>query len=528
MASKLKTFNIKSHVGGLNIYANATQVKDDESPDLLNTICIGLTGVTGRQGFIKLISTEAVAGHKIQGIFSYITNSVNEVLYVTNGVLYKYNGSGGSTEVTGGTFSATANVNACQVGSRLYFADGATALCYYDGTNIVTTGISAAPTKIKQVIKYNNRLYCNSDDQKSRVYYGKPMGSDGTATDTGDFTSGATAGYFDFGLGQEVVGFAKRESYLYVFNKNQIHQITPVVSSGTLDHTQTIISSSLGCRAPRSIENVENDVYFVDSTVYSLGEVANYSALRTTNVSAKIAKLFANMNQASIVDVATIYYDKEETILISVQVGSSCNDHIVAYQLGYKAWTYWDGIKANSFLDYVDSSDVKHPYFGCDQATSLVYELYQGLNDDGVAINKKYRTKLFDLDKFNIEKIFQSWNIQLGGVYGVTTVNLYVDGVLADTATFSSGTGAITSDGWGTETLGTFPMGLEGNFTEGSSTEASVSNDWRWHTLSTSPSGTNFQLEFINNNLDENFEIKQEVIGYLELPYYKRNTAKEV
>lgn len=527
MASKLKTFNIKSHVGGLNMYANATQVKDNESPDLLNIIFTGLTGFTGRQGFVKLLDAEVSTGNKIQGIFSYVTNSVNEILFVTNGVLYKYDGAGGADEVTGGTFSTTANVNACQVGSRLYFADGTTALCYYDGTNIVTTGISAAPTKIKQVIKYNNRLYCNSDDQKSRVYYGKKLGSDGTATDTGDFTSGADAGYFDFGLGQEVVGFAKRESYLYVFNKSQIHQITPVVSSGTLDHTQTIVSSTLGCRAPRSIDNVENDVYFVDSTIYSLGEVANYSVLRTTNVSAKISKLFANMNQAAITDVAVIYYDNEETLLVAIQVGGSTNDHIVAYQLGYKAWTYWDSIKANCFLDYVDSNNEKHLYFASDEK-SLIYELYQGLNDDGAAINRKYKTKQFDLDKFNIEKIWQNWNVQLGGVYGVLTVNFYVDGSLVDTTVFSSGTGAITSDGWGTEPLGTFPLGLEGDYAEASSSEANASNDWRWHTLATSPSGTNFQMEFVCNNLDQNFEVKQEVIGYLELPYYKRNTEKEV
>lgn len=527
MASKLKVFPIKSHVGGLNVYANATQVKDNESPEMVNIVFKGLTGITGRQGFIKLLQEEKEAGKKIQGMFSYITNSVNEILFVTNGKLYKYNGAGGANLISGGTFSSTANVNACQIGNRLYFADGITNLCYYDGTNISTTGINAAPTKIKQLIKYNQRLYCNSSDQNSRVYYGKKMSSDGSATDTGDFSSGADSGYFDFGLGQEVVGFAKRENYLYVFNKNQINQITPVVSSGTLDHQQTIVSNALGCRAPRSIENVENDVYFVDSTVYSLGEVANYSTLRTTNVSAKVSELFANMNQASIDNVSTIYYDKEETILIAVQVGETSNDHIVAYQLGYKGWIYWDSIKANSFLDYVDANNIKHLYFGSDY-NGYIYEMYQGLNDDGVAINKRYKTKQFDLDTFHIEKIFQNWNIQLGGVYGILTVNMYVDGVLVDVATFSSGTGSITSDGLGTEPIGTFVFGIEGNFLESSSTQASASNDWRWHTLTSSPSGTNFQFEFVNNNLDENFEIKQETVGYLQLPYYKRNTQKEV
>jgi hypothetical protein len=150
------------------------------------------------------------------------------------------------------------------------------------------------------------------------------------------------------------------------------------------------------------------------------------------------------------------------------------------------------------------------------------------LTDDGAAINKQFKTKEFDLKEFNIEKIFQFWNIQLGGIYGVLTVNLYVDGTVADSISFSSGASVGTSDGVGTSPVGTFVFGLEGNYTESSSTAATVNNDWRWHTLNSSPSGTTFQLEFTNNTVDENFEIKQANIAYLPLPAYKRSPDREV
>jgi hypothetical protein len=598
MGSKIKLAVVNSLVGGFNSFNNATQVKDNESPDLLNVVFAGLTGISKRQGYIKL-SAEVVAGKKITGIFSYVTNSVREILYVCNSKLYKLSGSS-SIEVTGGTFSTT-NVNAIQLGTRLYLFDGVTALQYYNGTNIVTTGISAAPTKVNQGIKFNNRLYCTSNDQKSRVYFGKPLQADGTATDTGDFTSSivstllngalaATAtsitvdsttgfpatgnividseiisytgidattftgctrgafgttniahddnaklqttshgGYVDFGLGVEVTGFGKSGTSLYVFLKNGIKSLSPQVTAGVLDHSSSIISNSIGCRAPRSIENVENDIYFMSDTIYSLGEIATYSTIRTTNVSARVSKLFAGMTQTAIANVACIYYDREETFIVAFQSGTACNDHILAYQIPYKAWTYWDSVKVNSWLDWIDSTDTKHLYYVSDDSTnSYIYELYQGLSDDGVAVLANYKTKEYDLKEFNIEKIYQNWNLQLGGVYGILTVNLYANGVVADTISFSSGSGATTSDGLGTLPMGTFLLGLEGNFTDATSTGITLSNDWRWHTLVTSPNGTTFQMEFINNNLNESFEVKQASVGYLPLPYHKRDALKEV
>lgn len=524
MGSKIKVAQIPSFVGGLNVFNNATQVKENESADLLNISFKGLTAITKRRGYIKH-SAEITAGKRIQGLFSYITNTVREKLFVCDGKLYRHGTP--SAEITGGTFTSD-NVNAIQVGDRLYLFDGTTALSYYNGSNIVTTGITAAPTKVSQSIFFNNRIYCASNDQKSRVYFAKPLTSTGAATDSGDFTTGNTAGFVDYGLGKEVVGFAKTSSILYVFLKDGIRTLNPTVNEGVLDHTQSIISNSVGCRSPRSIENVSNDIYFMNDTIYSLGEVANYATIRTTNVSARVSKLFSGMTQSAIKNVACIYYDKEETFLVSFQSGSSCNDHILAYQIPYKSWTYWDNIYANSFLDWIDDDDIKHLYFGSDSTSSYVYELYQGLNDDGSAFDCFYKTKEFDLKSFNIEKIFQNWNIQLGGTYGITTVRLYVNGVVQDEVPFSSGSGAITSDGLGTSPLGTFVLGLEGNYADATSSDTSVSNDWRWHTLVTSPTGTTFQLEFRNDNLNESFEIKQANVGHLELPYYKRSAEKEV
>lgn len=534
MASKVKVFQIKSVSGSINTYLNPTQVGNDETPDALNTIPIGLTATTGRQGYIKLTTMLVASGYKGQGIFTYITNTTREVLYVVNGVLYKYDGSGGSTAITGGTFSTTNNVRAAQVGTRLYLVDGITALQYYDGSNIVTTGINSAPTKIKQVIAYNKRLYCDSDDNKDRVYYGGALGVDGTATNTGDFqsTAPAYAGFFGFGGGRETVSFAKLSSSLYVFLKDAIKRIDPVATTGTssaLDHTSTDISNSIGCLAAASVDNVDNDVFFLNHTIYSLGEVGTYTSLRTKNVGAKVSSFFEAASRSAIASSSAIYDDSHEMYLISIQDAASYKDTVIGYSVPYKAWFKWTGMSVNSFVSFIDANNIQHLYFISDNtAASYVYELFQGVNDDGVAINKYHKTKEFDMALFNIEKIFQFWNAQFGGVYGTITIDFYVDGSLADSVSFQSGASSNTADGIGTGVLGTFPIGKEGNFTEVSASGTTISNDWRWHTLTSSPNGTTFQIVIRNNNINENFEIKQYSVGYLELPLYKRSSLREV
>jgi len=156
---------------------------------------------------IRMYTSTTIAG---QGIYTYITATDVEELIIVGGVLYKKT-TNTWTEITGGNFSTTARVCAAQVGSRLYFADGATALCYYNGTNIVTTGVASAPLP-SFLIFYNRRLYCNDVNNPDRYYFGGAIDpTTGAATNTGNFGSGTPywAGYAGFGLGKEVVGFGK-------------------------------------------------------------------------------------------------------------------------------------------------------------------------------------------------------------------------------------------------------------------------------------------------------------------------------
>lgn len=532
MASRLRGWPVKSCAGGLNTFSNATQVEDSESPDLLNVDFSGVGAVKKRLGYQKLTETLPNSGDRIQGTFSYVTTSVRQILYIADGVLYKYDGAGGSTEITGGTFSTTANVNGVQMGTRLYFYDGVTALSYYDGTNVVTTGVSAAPTYPTQGILFNKRQYINSNANKDRVYYSKPLTSAGASTDTGNFTTGTDAGFFGFGEGYEVMGMARQQSYLYVFCKKGIFRVEAVVTAGTLDHSAANISDTVGCQASRSIDNVGNDIFFLDSVVYSLGEIANFTSLRTTNISAKVTSIFENMTLSQISRAAAINYSAEEVYLIAIETeGLGYNDRVLGYSLPYKSWFLWDTLKVNSWLEHIDATNVKHLYFGGDtDAAGYVYEAYKTANDDGAAINAYYYTKEFDSKTFDTEKIYQMWSVQFGGVYGIITIDFLVNGVVQDTINVSTlVSNAGYADGIGSLPLGTYPWGLEFNSPEASPLVPLTSGSWRRHDLD-GLEGTTFQFKFSNANVSENFEIKQALVRYIDFSDrpYKVDSTLEV
>ena len=122
-----------------------------------------------------------------------------------------------------------------------------------------------------------------------------------------------------------VVGLLKRRiSYVYLkIDTKDNPYLNRILDA--LDHSNTMISNSLGTRSPRSIENIENDIGFMDSQYYFLGEVANYTTVRTSNISSRVKSLFDAVTQANVADVAAIYYDKEQKLLISIQVGEQHN-----------------------------------------------------------------------------------------------------------------------------------------------------------------------------------------------------------
>ena len=518
---KKKVAEINSLVGGLDTFISATEIDDSSTPDCENVIPYGKGAIRTRLG-TTIHGGEITEDYSGQGHFIYIeSDNTVEELVIVNGVLKRKNGNSWDT-ISGGTFSTTARVVGAQIGSRLYFADGVTSLCYYDGTEISTDGINSAPLP-SFLIVYNRRLYCNDVDHPDRYYFGGAIVADtGSAENTGDFrsTSPAYGGYAGFGQGKIINGLAKLGNYLIIGLKNEIHRISPTADSGTstaLTHTEELIPSSIGFANHNAIDNVENDLAFLSwSDIYLLGEVASYTSIRTRVISTKVKSIIKSISAENISKTAMIYSPTYQKIYLAYADGASYNNKILEYDIFYKSWWRHSNICAAAFIEYVDSSNQCYLlYISDNPSNSYCYQMNNTANDAGASISWYWKSKVFDLNGFDILKKFKRWVILFGPIYGTITITIYISGT-GNTSEVQLGS-VGGSAGFGCVPYGTIPYGWASN----DYTLETVANDWRWKKIVRPNEGTNIQFKFSGSGVGEAGQIEKIKIYYNENPLKK-------
>lgn len=130
---------------GNNTFALATELKGEELAEMTNVELYGKKSIRPRRGGTRLGTN--LSGVRIDGLFQYKENSVNDLMGISSGVLKKYNASLGTWDtVTGGTFTAGLRVRGVKMRSNLYFGDGVDDFSRYNGTQVDTFTAVAAPS----------------------------------------------------------------------------------------------------------------------------------------------------------------------------------------------------------------------------------------------------------------------------------------------------------------------------------------------------------------------------------------------
>lgn len=512
MASTLKSFLVSNLAGGINKYLDDFEIKDNESPDMKNMDFFGLGALKKRRGYQQL--GDDLDNHPT-GIFNYKTTSVNEVLVMDGGTLKKLSG-GSWTSVSGFTFTSGRDTNAVQAGGNLFLSNGVDNLVKYDGSSL--TELTGTNTCIGEwCIYFDHRLFCQKAAYPDRLYFSSTDVKDGNDP---DFSSGAGGGYLEFrpGSGAVITGAFRFGNYLYVTLEDAIYRIATTSTPG--DYSIELVSQSLGTTSFRSIVQVGNDILFLTHEgVVSFGEVANYLNLRLTDLGSRVKPILDTATGEDKSHACAIYYDYKYYLAFR-HAGTSYNNEVLVYDTRYKSWLYWDNIRANQFLAYVDSDNGRHLYFA-DDNVGKVYELGVGLNDDGSGIDAYVYTKKFDLGDFSIEKLIMDCSVLFGNVYGTIDVELILDsGSVAQSITMGEASG---SGGVGRYMLGLKPIGESG---AGTTTEGSIANDWRYFDVGQET--TMVQLKFGNSNVDEDFQIKKILLVFKPFTHFKRSDIRYV
>lgn len=506
---------------GLNNLVSDSLIKDTESSDLNNIQFVESGCVSKAYGFTELGTG---LSNNPKGLASFYTTS-NRYLLTVDGTSLKYLNSGTWTAISGATFTANQEVNFVQGNENLYIWNGDQAGAVL--TNALSLSrLTTAPSAKFGIVYNNTQIVSGVASLPSRVYI-----ADTTGSDMGDFTNatgtlstsggvpgatvfaGSGAKFVDVnpGDGDKVTGFAKFQNVLVIFKERSIWQLT-FDSSGNTSLAQ--ISNSSGCVSHKSIDGVENDVFYLSRNgYYVLGNEPNYfSVIRSNELSNRINPTIQTISSTNLNRVASIFYDFRFYSSVA-SGGSSYNNTTITYDRRYLGWSLTDHVHANSFTEFIDSAGDRHLYFAADDEAK-VYEIEVGTyNSDGDAIDAYWVSKAFDAGDFEIYKRWIDITLYFRQILGTITITIYADNNdIVKQTTISSSTTATGS--MGTNLIGEELLGGTGEASDGNST-----NNIPYRIKINTKSRT-LKVKISNGNVDESFTMLGFVLTYIPYNHY--------
>lgn len=518
------SFQIVNPSKGLNTLISDSLIDDKESPSLENIMFVESGAVSKAPGFSQVGNT---LSNNPKGLGAYTDTSGNRYLLTTDGSALKYLNSSTWTSISGATFdtASTTQINMTQARGNMYIWDGvnggaelssltltrpgtmpsAKFSIYYNGFHIAA-GVSTKPNRVYISTTTSASDFTNDPTQITTT--ADPDSSTevpGATVFTGSGTGAANAAQFidvNKDDGDKITGFSKFQDALIIFKEKSIFQLN-FDSSGV--PTVQAVTKSYGCVSHRSIDNVDNDVFFLTRNgVYVLGNEANYfNVIRTNELSARIHPIIESLRPTYYPN-ATALYSSYIFYLGVTTTASTANDLIVTYDKRFGAFSKWTHAKPECLTAYVDSTNTESVYFT--SATSAkVYKFTPGTySADGSAISASFTTKAFDLKEFSTYKRWILADVYFRQLLGIITVQTITDGNVVTKTSSITGT---TTGGIGSDMFGAFLFGgdIDTSVTSGSTSTSNVPYRIRIGTKSRT-----IKLRFSNERLNENFVL----LGY--------------
>lgn len=464
-----------------------------------------------RSGYTQVIT--GLTAPKGLGLLK--TETVNHLATIDNGT-FKYSSAGGGfTSVATVGFTAASEVAFTQARDLLYVWNGTEGGSTWDGTTLARPGTMP---KAKFAIFFNDvhivsgvagqpsRLYISQTDNASAFTRAATILHNSTEVPGATVFTGTTAQFIDVRKndGDTITGLARYQDRVIIFKSKSIYQLTfddaaqPVID---------LITGSTGCVSHKSIDNVENDLYFLSREgIRVFGQEAEYfTALRTSVISGRIQNTIDGINPTYFAKSNAHYFDNK--FFLAIPTTSSAVTRTLVYDRRFQAWSIWDNFNANAFLQYTDNNNIAYLYFLGDGDTKLYRWTPGTYNDNGTAINAYLVSKAFDMNNPDITKYWLDIGLIFRQLAGVVDVTIYTDGGIA----FGSAQ-LIQGSNNG---MGLLPLGMEvlGAGT-GDTSSTSVFSDEPIR-VKVGVNSRTIKFKISNNRLNESFVL----LGYI-LAFY--------
>jgi len=522
--ARLPEITVKNPGKGLNNLVSDTLINDAEASDL-NNISFVESGCIAKSAGIQSVGTGLSNNPKGMGVFYTVAG--NKYLLTVDGTSLKYLNGSTWTAISGASFTANKEVNFTQCDNNLYIWNGFEAGCSLD-SSLSLSRLTTAPTAAFSIWYQSYQIATGVSTKPNRLYI-----SDNT-TNPGDFTNaagtlstsgevpgatsflGTNAQFIDVnpGDGDKITGLAKYQGVVIIFKERSIYQLqfstatspTPVV---------TQISQATGAVSHKSIDNVENDVFYLSRKgYYVLGNEPNYlNTIRSNELSNRVNPIIQTINPAQAMNAASIFSEFKFYSSFATG-GNDYNNQTLIYDRRYLAWSKVDYMTANAWTEFIDTSGNRHLYFADDNSAE-VYEVIEGnYSNNGTAIDSYWISKSFDANQFDEYKRWLDVTILFRQISGSVTVTFYADNDQVVKST------SISSDTDFSGSIGTTLMGSPIFGGTGTTSSTSTTNNVPYRFKVNTKSRT-LKIKISNNSDNQNFIVLGFVIAYV--PYNRQS-----
>lgn len=374
---------------GLNKDADPYQLTEEETPDAQNVDFGPRGSVSKRKGYSPWSEAGSlVATPRAMESWKTVTGS-QHMFYVANDGTILGGTSAPLTDSTKDVGSWSLNeeyrVGIASLNDVIYFTSlgiGAN-IASYDGSswsNVTATQFNGAGGKFpkaQHVVTHHDRIFAgNVKTQSGTRYASRVYWSDALDAETWTASS-----YIDFDPddGQQITALVAFGETLVIFKDHRLQLLT---GKSEDSFSRYNLDSEIGTTSPGTIVPYSNALYFFDpstgvhlfdgAAIHPLDEAINLYILNGQNRSASY-KNYAYMHEGR-------YF------LNICWGGDTFPSRTFVYDLGTQSWAEYDyGVPASAVF-------ANKLYGGGPRNTTGIYQLQNGLNDDGSAIEAYFKT----------------------------------------------------------------------------------------------------------------------------------------
>ncbi len=403
--------------GGINKSTTVDNIADNEMDEALNMNLNTDKSISTRKGVDQYNSTLTGAS-RVTSIY-YARNSAGTStarIVTTLAKIYKDDGAGGWTDITGGTAPPSNTLWQWRTFNNLAIGVNGTSVPQKYAFGAACADLTGSPPdKCKAIEIYQGRVYLAADADEPTALHGSAAGLAEDWTAVGD----AFKIFVDKDNGHPIIGIVKFYSDLIIFKRKGVYRLDNPTNVPTAMRIVQIFDD-VGCVSLYSIKQIGNELVWLDDDgVYTLRTTQESGDVAYSSVSKKIQPYIEDMQQPLLNEAYS--YDVRrlnQYRLIVPKVGASQNNHVLVRDYFHGAWLRHEGINFASYGRWDISSIFSDMAGGYD---GKVYKLDTTENDEGADFKKNVRSKRFTFGTGRVRKLFHRvyQEYQLTGTYAL-------------------------------------------------------------------------------------------------------------